>query len=168
MEWVSKMRSGKMVLVTALLLALGVFVLPSTVSLFEGQHIWYSKQNVTLKCDKCHADIAAELFTSKIHSNLKCIDCHQVNKIPQGAHAAGTVACTDCHSNVISELLNDTHRPYFEAALNDDLMTGANEACVGCHTHAGVNITFIHKQNLTFTAEALGSGKWIVGNMSAE
>lgn len=160
--------NARTVLAVVVLLAIGVLALPSTVSLFVGQHDWYAKQDVALMCDKCHADIAAELSQSAVHTNMKCIDCHQVNKVPQGAHAAATVACTDCHQSVVNEFQNDVHLPYYQAAMNDNLMTGPNEACIGCHTHAGVNITFVHKNTLEFTAEANGAGQWTISQMQAK
>lgn len=162
------MRSGRVWLAAVVLMGIGLLVLPQTVSLFEGQHIWYAKNDMNNQCTKCHADIAAELQTSGEHSGFQCTACHQVNKAPNGAHAAATVACIDCHNSVTQEFQNDVHLPYYEAANNDPLMTGPNEACVGCHTHAQVNITFVEKQTLEFTATAQGGGQWDIGQMAAK
>jgi len=161
-------RGGKIWLALVIVLSVGMIALPQTVSLFEGQHIWYDANDMNNQCVKCHADIATELQTSGEHSNFKCTMCHQVNKMTDGAHAAATVACTDCHTSVVQEFQNDVHLPYYEAANSNDMMTGPNEACIGCHTHADVNITFVDKTTLEFTAEALGGGQWNVTNMTAK
>ncbi|RLI85995.1 MAG: hypothetical protein DRP01_05120 [Archaeoglobales archaeon] len=51
------MDIGRIVMIV--FFALGMFVLPSTLSLFSGQHFWYNtKQNGSnVPCEKCHADV---------------------------------------------------------------------------------------------------------------
>ncbi len=74
-------------------------------------------------------------------------------------HAAALVECLYCHgdlagnttrfgrvipaANVTEELLSDTaaHKPFFLAANASDLLAGANEACIACHTPAATNTT---------------------------
>ena len=66
---------------------IGIFALPSTVSLFGGQHKWYDlggKGN-EVPCEKCHADTAAEM-ESQIgphtgetgYGRMKCVYCHRL------------------------------------------------------------------------------------------
>jgi len=161
-------------------LALGLIILPQTVSLFEGQHIWYDPDR--LKCQKCHADIADEFLSAENHHpprgltmddvDQACVTCHQVAPDfspvdpATGTHAAITVECTDCH-DVAGTFTNDAHLPFIEAAELNETFPGATEACVACHTHVKTNITWTYKAAFAFDAERDVDG-WTVGNFSAE
>jgi len=106
------MELEKVLLITATAFAIGFIALPSTVTLFHGQHIWYGLANgKELPCIKCHADVYIELRQSA-HRNLSCYSCHRANKsivyanvgttyinVTPGvqAHAASVVACMLCH-----------------------------------------------------------------------
>ncbi len=107
------MDYGKAVLLIIIVLAVGVLVLPNTVSLFAGQHYWYnlSGPGNDVPCVKCHADVYEELKLG-VHKNLRCEDCHRANKSityasvsgsyinytpGRQAHAATCVACMMCH-----------------------------------------------------------------------
>ncbi|NQE45753.1 hypothetical protein C5S31_07015 [ANME-1 cluster archaeon GoMg2] len=82
------MESKKIAFVLIAVIAIGIFALPSTVSLFSGQHSWYdltdySTGHTTVPCEKCHADIAAEMEThtgphAELSGGLYCEDCHRV------------------------------------------------------------------------------------------
>ena len=271
------MDSKKIALMAIAVVAIGIFALPSTVSLFSGQHSWYnlndwSAGHTTVPCEKCHADIAAEMETHTgphtelsgswsggSFSRLYCEDCHRVffsyNRTEQGqnpadyspkytyalggtgstpgkeAHAASTVECMDCHGVVGDEKLsqwgcptakhttgvpysygqpckrchynnilspeyafvaggfglikgqkaiygfqydpaNDTgeraaHKQFVLDAMEDDLMEGANEACIACHTRVGVNITWTKKVYLEFTAIENEAGNWTIASFTA-
>jgi len=54
------MNTNKIALLAIAIVAIGIFTLPSTVSLFSGQHSWYdlSGGGNQVPCEKCHADIA--------------------------------------------------------------------------------------------------------------
>ena len=115
----------KYLLLLVIFFAVGVLVLPSTVSLFAGQHYWYnlSGERNDVPCIKCHADIADELSlsiqTANFHdfdgdgkaSNGDCEACHRGNESIQyavsnasvaepgrEAHAATLIECMYCHS----------------------------------------------------------------------
>jgi len=206
--------------------AVGTFALPTTMSLFSGQHTWYALHDDKLMpCQKCHADIFEELEMSGFHkwnggsfgagntshvTDLACYGCHRANAsityadvgtttaaVTPGeeAHAASTVACMLCHQFNASgavHTLNDTgmpnagyaaggfakpnavgyigvdgpynytngssqgghaaHQTFIESAINWSAMEDSNEACIACHTHAPVNITWVHAHDLEFTA----------------
>ncbi|MBE8538910.1 hypothetical protein [Geoglobus acetivorans] len=82
--------NGKILLGMIVLIAVGVLLLPSTVSLFAGQHYWYNLENDTndVPCQKCHADVYEELKNSEYHwknwgqqnavDEQDCMECHQV------------------------------------------------------------------------------------------
>ncbi len=107
------MDYGKTILLTIIVFAVGVLILPNTVSLFAGQHYWYnlSGSGNDVPCVKCHADVYEELKLG-VHRNLRCEDCHRANKSityasvsgsytnytpGKEAHAATCVACMLCH-----------------------------------------------------------------------
>ena len=114
---------GKIILLMMSVVAVGMFVLPSSLALYTGQHDFVSRTEVD--CGKCHSEsqdrIAAELYNGsvdgvdRVHYSLTCQDCHygtsgtvggNVNAVDVtgygtnvSAHAAGvTVNCIDCHS----------------------------------------------------------------------
>ena len=119
------MNSNKLVLVAVAIVAVGIFALPSTVSLFSGQHTWYNlnEQGNQLPCTKCHQDIQDEMMSTGVNGNgvhttlngtagsSSCL-CHRVtgtgvadgngagNSNPgTEAHAAAAIACMLCHEN---------------------------------------------------------------------
>jgi len=83
------MRSGNMMLLAVAVIALGIFALPSTISLFAGQHTWYQLNGTgdlggQLPCEKCHADVANEMealvgpHTNELgYGRLECEFCHR-------------------------------------------------------------------------------------------
>jgi len=264
------MESKKIVLMAVAVVAIGIFALPSTVSLFSGQHSWYdltdySAGHTTVPCEKCHADIADEMdshtgphtelsgsWSGGSFSRLYCEDCHrvfydyaasEVGSAPvypkytyalglgtgttpgKEAHAASTVECMDCHG-IVGDLYDwgsthhasnydygydqpcdrchagnnfnnvfaaggfnltkgksssawdydpatdDTgeraaHMKFVLDAMEDDLMEGANEACIACHTKVGVNITWTKNEYLEFTAEEDAAGNWTIASFTA-
>ena len=112
------MGIGKSVLVVIAVVAIGLFALPSSISLFSGQHTWYDLSGAgnDIPCEKCHAEIGDEMMSSDngVHENIKCEGCHRTDArvgyagvgdwgsgpetYPgQGAHAASTQECMICH-----------------------------------------------------------------------
>lgn len=109
---------GKTILLIMSVVAVGMFVLPSSLALYTGQHDFVGRDDVD--CAKCHAAsqdrIAKELYNGTVHNSLSCKDCHYGDAGTVGgrfavdvignwsekdvtAHAAGvTVNCIDCHS----------------------------------------------------------------------
>ena len=93
--------------------AIGIFALPSTLSLFAGQHVWYdlTPDGNDVPCEKCHADIKDELISSGVHEDINCDGCHRSDQgvggyaeglgsgsePGKGAHAASTEDCMVCH-----------------------------------------------------------------------
>ena len=80
------MNSRGLLLLTIAVVAVGVFALPSTVSLFSGQHAWYniSGRSNEVPCEKCHADVMEEMealagpHTGETgYGRFKCDYCHR-------------------------------------------------------------------------------------------
>ncbi|MGB3458134.1 MAG: hypothetical protein WBB08_02330 [Halobacteriota archaeon] len=121
------MKSKGIALLMAAIVAIGIFALPNSVSLFSGQHTWYDLSKSvggtsgvnSVPCEKCHAEIAEEMLSGDngAHDDLTCAMCHRApftgytyarggysvgagGNPPtpgQEAHAASTVECMDCH-----------------------------------------------------------------------
>ena len=79
------MNGKGIALLAVAVVAIGTFALPSTVSLFSGQHTWYDLTgNKSVPCEKCHADIAEEMeqlagpHTGETgFQRMKCSFCHR-------------------------------------------------------------------------------------------
>ncbi len=123
---------AKVILLTIVIFAVGMLVMPQTASLFAGQHWWYniSGNGNQVPCQKCHADVYEELKDS-YHKNMGCA-CHRANlsityaEVKNGkitdyqpgkqAHAATTVACMLCHQ--INASLNSSMPGPFAGTFN--------------------------------------------------
>ena len=80
------MNSKRLLLLAVAVVAVGVFALPGTVSLFSGQHAWYgiSGPENEIPCKKCHADVYEEMMSmekpNSPHSFMaeNCELCHRI------------------------------------------------------------------------------------------
>lgn len=178
--------NSKIFLLTVAVAAVGLFAMPSSLSLFAGQHTFDKGANVS--CEKCHQDIYQEMNDNGLYGNTSahqsanlrvCTGCHKTGNISditvgkytngtynssgifnqsvatQGAHAAVTMECVNCHTGVPDELLNssEAHGPFYNESVtnstapsgaknNGTVLKGANEACVGCHTHTNIKASW--------------------------
>lgn len=66
-----------------------------------------------------------------------------------GVHVAVTVECVWCH-NAVNQT-NDAHNIYTSNASSNTDLRGTNEACVGCHTKANVNLKWVRWAGLNIT-----------------
>jgi len=139
---VKKMSLSKIVVLGIALLAVGTLVLPSTLTLFAGEHYWYNLVGETAEsnevpCQKCHADVFEELDQSNFHINWgdpgadkrDCEACHRSNntityalvrtsttdyQLGQQAHAASVVACMLCHQKTAASQSPGVSNPLYE------------------------------------------------------
>lgn len=105
-----------MALMLVAVVAIGIFALPSTMSVFGGTHTWYYIEGDVLPCVKCHADKYEELSMTDVHSSFvggdsseDCYMCHRADldiRYAEGGgtpgvdtHAATTIACMACHES---------------------------------------------------------------------
>ncbi len=112
--------------------------------------------------------------------NDRCYGCHQVGNNASGeggwddrndvVHAAVTIACTDCHPWVAGALDRtiSSHREFYNNLnqTDEEMLVGGNEACIGCHTSSGVNISWTRYEKIEFACGKPG-GEWQVGEMGA-
>jgi len=76
---------SNIILLAVAVVAVGIFALPSTISLFAGQHTWYNLTgNQSVPCEKCHADVANEMgaligpHTGETgYQRMRCEYCHR-------------------------------------------------------------------------------------------
>ena len=116
--------SARTIILCIAVIAIGIFMLPQTLSMFAGQHSWYDpKDNRGIPCEKCHWLESGELTGCAygLHSphrsadkDFECIECHNVSMdvsyyFETGAvgehtpaHAATTVSCLACHGDLFS------------------------------------------------------------------
>ena len=183
--------SRKTVLLSIALLAIGMYFIPTTLSLFSGQHTFVNGTEVS--CRKCHEDIyiqvLAEGQTDIPHQSLtSCQTCHRTGNVFGGfpgakpamlgaqvtnvtanpeAHAAVTVECVFCHTLVVEdsgsprEILgsDEVHQTFYNASNQSTILKGGNEACIGCHTHTMINVTWVRKTGYNMNVDIL-SGTW--------
>ncbi|MCZ7381395.1 MAG: hypothetical protein O8C64_07485 [Candidatus Methanoperedens sp.] len=123
--------NSKIILLSFAVIAVGLFALPSTLSLFSGQHTFYNGSQV--QCSKCHQDIYNEFATADAKMPHKdkanCGGCHRTTtgtganisnnswKLTSSstgvtgtvvfkAHSAVTVECLACHGRVTDTVGN--------------------------------------------------------------
>lgn len=103
------------------LIGLGLFIIPSTLSMFTGQHSFMKTQDID--CKKCHMIVYEEMISGDygIHSPhrtsdvvFECTECHNVAMNityyystgivgdHSSAHAASTISCLACHGDLFS------------------------------------------------------------------
>jgi len=87
------MNSRRLLLLAIAIVAVGVFALPGTVSLFSGQHRWYKLNDGNdlggqIPCEKCHADVVEEMrvlagpHTDELgYGRFECEFCHRTFRI---------------------------------------------------------------------------------------
>ncbi len=185
--------NSKFVLLGIGIAAVGLLALPQTLALFAGQHDFYDtmQANNGVPCQKCHSDVLQELNqpgnVNSVHKGQGCDGCHmttapQKEGLVQGPggqfHAAAAPACLDCHSETgpglsATLVLNgseEVHKPFVAQAANAMFLKGSNEACIACHTHVAVDITWTKATNMSLsaaeTSDATGHS-WTVGNYLA-
>lgn len=88
------MKKMQVLILAIAIIAIGLFILPSTLSMFVGQHTWYSVKNpddMEILCAKCHqpevdewnqniiAGGAHSTFETEYPTQSGCTICHQVN-----------------------------------------------------------------------------------------
>lgn len=171
-------------MLTIALLAVGMYFLPATLSIFSGQHTFYDGENVS--CKKCHYDIYNEIYPSgegaqppHWSNGPTCTGCHRTGGVVGGefgmsigyketnvtsnpeAHAAVTVECIFCHDLIEGEIKGseEAHGAYYNATNQSSMLKGGNEACVGCHTHATLNVTWVRPSGYNMNADITG-GYW--------
>lgn len=89
--------NGNKYLLIVVLLGITIWNIPSTTSIFQGQHTFYNTTEIP--CEKCHKDIQDILNQPQNpypqHSEIGCKGCHISNG--NTSHAASIQKCNNCH-----------------------------------------------------------------------
>jgi len=127
-------NGNKIALMAIAVVAVGIFALPGTVSLFSGQHAWYGLDDTgnQVPCVKCHADIADEYLMSGVHKTLA-----GGNGSSSGSFGAGydiNDGCVGCHRT------NLTGYTYASgdgtsSTPGKEVHAAATIACMECHEY---------------------------------
>lgn len=121
-------------------------------------------------CESCHGTVAAGK--------------EGLTQGPTGTfHAAIAPACLDCHGGGLTsgpglnamQIVNGTdevHKKFVNVSEQQLFLKGANEACIACHTHIMVNITWQRAVALEFNSTmgintTDGSHVWNIGAYNA-
>lgn len=122
---------------------IGIFLLPSTLSLFAGQHTFYAGDDVS--CRKCHQDIFDELYYGSVTS---------------GPHLSFGQNCMACHRtgytvmNVNNSFGISPRLPYLSP---NSFFLGINSSETGFHAATTLECVFCHDRvppQLTNVSEA--------------
>lgn len=136
--------NNRLLLLSVAVIVMGMFAMPSTLSLFSGQHTFKNAKEVAndTGCRKCHEDIYEEMHNpqNQVHWNIPgtkgtfdvfaCTECHNATVnlsylylynsagTRPKAHAAQTVPCLDCHgtANLASFGLSAASNPFHRLA----------------------------------------------------
>lgn len=180
--------NSRILLLAISVFAVGIFAMPGTLSLFSGQHTFTNNGSDPDFCKKCHMDVYDEMnwysgaAPAGSHGALTtCKVCHRTGNLSEygfledfgisgfpetnvsnmSAHAAVTVECVFCHDMVVNQITGtgEAHNKFYNDSNQTSLLKGANEACVGCHTHTRVTVNYVRKGGYNVTADITG-GSW--------
>ncbi|CAG0982510.1 hypothetical protein METP3_02167 [Methanosarcinales archaeon] len=136
--------NAKFTLAIIALVGIGVFALPSTMSLFAGQHSFYNIDATgnQVPCQKCHGDVKAELTSNSNtisdgpHAAFKCEYCHRIEQgAASGDNAYGRVPYENATGGMVRYLIlgvADMEAGNFPATINgSDVLTNSNRTIAG-------------------------------------
>jgi hypothetical protein len=179
-------NTGKLTILMIAVVALGIFALPSVMSVGTGQHEFRNGTNV--ECNKCHTmsgdKVNAELQRSDttMYTTLGAAVGDKIHKLD----GTGTVGgCVDCHKLATGPITGTQHtgvtlKPMCGADCHTNVLTAAgagelagvnephrrlatettdkNAGCLGCHTAVTVSGTLSYSYNAATSALGLTIG----------
>ena len=121
------MTGNKYLLIVALI-GITIYSIPSTTSIFQGQHTFYNTTQIP--CEKCHQDIVDILnlpATPQKHTGIGCKNCH--TRDGNASHSASIISCKSCHTS-------ETHDKGY--------------SCILCHgSHGSTDAEIAHRNAVT-------------------
>lgn len=155
------MDTKKLALMAIAIVAVGIFALPSTLSLFAGQHVWYDigDDGNQIPCKKCHADVYEEYLLTGVHGTLSGGASSNVTGADPDA------ACGACHR--LDSITNPNAAMTFGSGdgtgstAGEEAHAAAVISCMACHqlnntgsypAAGGFNQTaFVYSTNFNYT-----------------
>ncbi|MDO9097961.1 MAG: NapC/NirT family cytochrome c [Candidatus Methanoperedens sp.] len=146
--------NSKILLLSIAVISVGLFAMPSTLSLFAGQHTFDKAGNTTI-CAKCHSDIISEINNGAFHKSLitagssgnECKGCHTTatvagNLIQRGNQTGNGSATVFVGLNLGSGNFTQANGTNYSVGLAHAAVT---VECVSCH-YAVVFTNDAHKE----------------------
>ena len=145
------MGKNNILLLGVAIVAIGLFVIPSTMSMFVGQHSWYSVKTPAQQydlCERCHqAEVGEWVSNTGAHSvyrtqypNSGCF-CHQINETQ--VEGFGLTGIESYNFTIFNESgsLNSSNTSWANAWRSQDTPHAAiTIACVDCHVNATLQL----------------------------
>lgn len=133
---------NKKILLYLSIMMLGLYVMPNTVSLFAGQHSFYSGMGVS--CEKCHSDVLSQVTSGYVYQKHKAAaeNTNYTTYLSLGGISYNDTSITD-YNNIVWKW-NTTERKWQNSSnpaemVNISLDKGGNpgidgdEICMLCH-----------------------------------
>lgn len=139
-------------------------------------HYTIMNQSGRAMCEVCHTtgEINGNVILGKDGTGGFGLGSKDLNVTKDTtSHAAVKVECVSCHVNVTSEItgINATHGPFYNASNQTlsnmsengfNILKGSNEACVGCHTHIMINITWERSIGYNMNVSESTEGTYVI------
>jgi len=151
------------------IVAIGLFVIPSTMSMFVGQHTWYSVRTADEQgklCARCHwaevsewqNNVGGAHDTYKLPSGADpgCF-CHQINETRLEDYGFNPAEITDFGFEIFNEsgnISNDSDSWLPEWRTNTTPHAAITIGCVDCHYNASDQLNQSTSAHRQFQAEA--------------
>ncbi len=138
------MKAVKLLLLATIVGAVGLLVLPSTVSLFHGQHIWYNiSGSHHLPCSKCHYDVFTELSMSAFHKDLSEVTYNATTGTYTWptSYKVDSGDCYACHRANASITYANVGATYRQYTPGQQAHAASVVACMLCHQYDAANTT---------------------------
>lgn len=162
------MGKNNILLLGVAIVAIGLFVIPSTMSMFVGQHSWYSVKTPAQQydlCERCHqAEVGEWVSNTGAHSiyrnqypNSGCF-CHQINETQ--IEGFGFTGIESYNFTIFNESgsLNSSNTSWGDAWRTQATPHAAiTIACVDCHVNATAQLANEKSAHKQFQDQAINS-----------
>ena len=167
------MGKRNILLLGVAIVAIGLFVIPSTMSMFVGQHSWYSVRTPAQQyelCERCHqaevgewsSNTGAHAAYASQYENSGCF-CHQVNETQLLGFGINTTAVANFGFEVFNEsgAITDANSTWStEWRTQDTPHAALTIGCTDCHYNATqqlANNDSAHKQFQDQATDSVGA-----------
>ncbi|MDO9516651.1 MAG: hypothetical protein Q7J10_01250 [Methanosarcinaceae archaeon] len=152
------------------IIAIGLFVIPSTMSMFVGQHSWFSVRTPAQQyelCERCHqAEVGEWMSNNGAHStyremyNTSGCFCHQINESQVEGFGFSNIESYNFSIFNESGIINSTSNASWSTAWRSQATPHAaiTIACVDCHVNATAQLANEKSAHKAFQDEAVVSG----------
>ena len=162
------MGKKNVLLLGVAIVAIGLFVIPSTMSMFVGQHQWYSVKTPAQQyqlCERCHqAEVGEWTANSGAHSTYALTGegcfCHQINETQIAGFGINTSVIGDFGFEIFNESggINSSNASWLTAWRTQDTPHAAiTIGCTDCHVNATAQLANNDSAHKQFQEQATSS-----------